>query len=102
MGHFTITLPNNQQGDVRCGTIRKKTLFLDLFGSNKQPNEIKKGYIVTVEPATENRKEYRLLKNKAGEWTNEDNEGFKVIIDDETSIAIKNAIDHYENLHLGK
>ena len=32
MGHFTITLPNNQLGDVRCGTIRKKTLFLGLFG----------------------------------------------------------------------
>jgi len=62
MGHFTIILPNNQQGDVRCGTIRKKTLFLGLFGINKQPNEVKKGYIVTVEPATENRKEYRYGK----------------------------------------
>ena len=99
MGHFTIALPNNQQGDVRCGTIRKKALYLGLFGSNKQHNETKKGYIVTVEPATENKREYRLLKNKTGEWTDDDNAGFRVAIEDETTLAIKKAIDYYESLH---
>ena len=99
MGHFTIALPNNQQGDVRCGTIRKMTFFLSLFGRNNQPKEVKKGYIISVEPATEIKKEYRLLKNKAGEWTNEDNEGFRVATDDETTLAIKKAIDYYESLH---
>jgi len=62
MGHFTIALPNNQQGDVRYGTIRKKTLLLNLFGSKKQHYETKKGYIVNLEPATESKMEYRLLK----------------------------------------
>src|SRR3954469_9231265 len=99
MGHFTISLPNNQQGDVRCGTIRKKTFFLGLFSNNKQYNEVKKGYIVTIEPATKNQVEYRLLKNEGGEWTAEDNEGFKVTADNETMLAIKKAIDYYESLH---
>src|SRR4051812_20421100 len=102
MGHFTIALPNNQQGDVRCGTIRKKLLFLGLFRNNKQHNEVKKGYIITIAPATKNPKEYRLLKNKAGEWTAEDNEGFRVVPENETTLAIKRAIDHYESLHGGK
>ena len=99
MGHFTISLPNNQQGDVRWGTIRKKVLFLSLFRSNKLKNEEKKGYIVKVEPATKDQKEYRLLKAKEGEWTSEDDGGFRVTPDDQISVVIKKAIDDYENGH---
>jgi hypothetical protein len=64
MGHFTITLPNNQQGDVRWGTLRKKTTLLNLFKAKKPDNEIRKGYIVKVASADSDQKEYRLLKLK--------------------------------------
>lgn len=99
MGHFTIILPNNQQGDVRWGTIKKKTLFLNLFRSNKLKGEEKKGYIVKIAPVLNNQNEYRLLKAKEGEWTSESNEGFQIAPDDEMSVAIKKAIDDYESRH---
>ncbi len=99
MGHFTITLSSNQQGDVRWGTIRKKSLFLGLFRKSRLNNEVKKGYIVKIEPAPQNQKEYRLLKTKEGQWTSEDNEGFRVTPDDQITVAIKKAIDHYESQH---
>jgi len=99
MGHFTIALPNNQQGDVRWGTIRKKSLFLDLFRKNRLNNEVKKGYIVHIEPASTNQQEYRLLKTKEGEWLSEGDEGFRVTPDDQISIAIKKAIDNFEGQH---
>jgi hypothetical protein len=99
MAHFTITLPNNLHGDVRCGTIRKKSFFLDLFKTNARQKEEKKGYIIKIEPASPEQKEYRLLKTMDGKWTTDDNEGFKVTADDTLSIAIKNAIDNYERQH---
>lgn len=99
MGHFTITLPNNQQGDVRWGTIKRETLFLNLFRGNKLKNEEKRGYIVKVASVPSNPKEYRLLKTKEGEWTSESNKGFQVTPDDEMGVAIKKAIDHYESRH---
>jgi|SRR5205809_3970510 len=99
MGHFTVALPNNQQVDVRWGTIRKKSLFLDLFRKNRLNNEVKKGYIVKIEPASKDQKEYRLLKTKEGQWTFEDDGGFGVTPDDQISLAIKSAIDNYESQH---
>jgi hypothetical protein len=99
MGRFTIELPNNQHGDVRWGTIRKKSLFLGLFKKNRLKNEVKKGYIIKIEPVSKDQKEYRLLKTKEGNWTFEDVDGFQVTPEDEISIEIKKAIDNYENLH---
>jgi hypothetical protein len=99
MGHFTIALSNNQQGDVRWGTITKKSSFLGLFRKNRLDNEVTKGYIVTIEPASKDQKEYRLLKTKEGEWTSEDDGGFRVTPDDQISMAIKKAIDNYESQH---
>src|SRR6476659_3917791 len=99
MGHFTIQLPNNQQGDVRWGTIRKKSLFLDLLKSKKSNNEVKKGYIVKIEPTFTGHNEYRLLKTKEGKWTSEDDGGFQITPDDEITASIKSAIDYYENQH---
>ena len=99
MGHFTINLPNNQQGDVRWGTIKKKSLFLDLFKSKKSNNEIRKGYIIRIEPTSIENNEYRLLKTKEGKWTSEDDGGFQVTPDDEISASIKSAIDNYESQH---
>ena len=51
MGQFTITLPDNLQGNVRWGTIRKMSLFLGLFKKNNLHNSVKTGYIVNIEPA---------------------------------------------------
>jgi hypothetical protein len=99
MGQFTITLPNDQQAEVRFGTIRKKSLFLGLFKKSRLNNEVKKGYIVKIEPSPHDKKEYRLLKTQEGKWTSEDNEGFRVTVDNEISVAIKNAIDKYESQH---
>jgi 23S rRNA maturation-related 3'-5' exoribonuclease YhaM len=99
MGHFTITLPNNLQGDVRYGTIKKKSLFLDLFKTKKLNNEVKKGYIIKIEPTSTEPNEYRLLKTKEGKWTTDDDGGFQVTPDDEISASIKSAIDNYESQH---
>jgi len=99
MGHFKINLPNNQQGDVRFGTIKKKSLFLDLFKSGKSKNEVKKGYIVRIESTPIEHKEYRLLKTNEGKWTYEDVGGFQVTPNDEMSASIKSAIDDYESQH---
>jgi hypothetical protein len=99
MGHFTITLPNNQQGDVRWGTVRKELISLNLFRANKSGNKIKKCYIVKVEPASAEPKEYRLLKTKEGDWTFEDDGGFRVTPDNEITLSIKRAIDNYEGQH---
>ena len=97
MGHFTITLPNNLRGDVRWGTIKKKSLFLDLFTTKKLNNEVKKGYIIRIEPTATGPNEYRLLKTKEGKWTSEDDGGFQVTPDDEITASIKTAIDNYEH-----
>lgn len=99
MGHFTITLPNNQQGDVRWGTVRKELISLNFFKGNKSGNQIKKVYIVKVEPTSIEQKEYRLLKTKVGNWTSDDHGGFLVTPDDEISLSIKKAIDNYESQH---
>lgn len=96
MGHFTIALPNNQQGDVRWGTIRKKSPVLDLFRKNRSNHEVKKGYIVKIESASKDGKEYRLLKTAEGQWTFEDDGGFGVTRDEPTILAIKAAIDNFE------
>jgi hypothetical protein len=99
MGQFTIALPNNQQGDVRWGTIRRKALSLNLFRRNKLNDEAKRGYIIRISAATKDQREYRLLKTKEGKWTSEDIGGFQVTPDDENLRAIKRAIDEYENQH---
>lgn len=99
MGHFTINLPNNLQGDVRFGTIKKKSLFLDLFKTKKSNDDIKKGYIIKIGPTSTEHNEYRLLKTKEGKWTSEEVGGFQVSPDDEICVSIKNAIDDYESQH---
>ena len=99
MRHFTISLPNNLQGDVRWGTIKKKSLFSDLLKGNRSNSEAKKGYIVRVEPTATEHKEYRLLKTMDGKWTSEDVGGFQVTSEDEISASIKSAIDNYESQH---
>jgi hypothetical protein len=98
MGQFIIDLPNNLQGNVRWGTIRKKSSPLGWFKKGLD-NEVKKGYIIQIKPASKDQKEYRLLKTKEGNWTSEDDSGFKVTPDDKISVEIKKAIDNYESQH---
>jgi hypothetical protein len=95
MGRFAISLSNNQLADVRWGTVRKKFLFFSLLKKNRL-SETKKGYIVTIEPASKDPKQYRLLKNEQGNWTFE-NEGFQSSPDDPITDEIKKGIDNYES-----
>ena len=97
MGQFTIVLPNNLHGNVRWGTIRKKHSFLEFFNRKKSGNEVKKGYIIKIETAFKEQKEYRLLKDKEGNWASEDDGGFQVTPNDPITGEIKKAIDDYEN-----
>jgi hypothetical protein len=94
MGHFTIQLPNNLHGDVRCGTIRKKTLLLNLFKRSKP--DVKRGYVVKIEPSSTTASEYRLLKTMDGKWLSESIGGFQVSQDDDMTASIRSAIDNYE------
>jgi hypothetical protein len=99
MGHFTISLPNNVKGDVRWGKVMKKgTHFFNLFLPWKKINrEEKTGYIIKVDPAVENRAEYRFFKTKEGNWS-QDVEGIKQL-ESETEIAIRKAIEAHEHLN---
>jgi hypothetical protein len=99
MGHFTIILPNNREGDVRWGTVRKKMSFMNLFQKNKIKDEVRKGYIVRIESVKTGQKTYRLLKTKEGQWISENIPGFSVAYDNEESQAIKKAIDEFESRH---
>jgi hypothetical protein len=84
MGHFTINLPENKQGDVRWGTVSKQKFSL----FHKSKSESKKGYIVNVSDAN-NKIEYRLFKFQIGEWSKDPEGQIKL---DETDLLIKNAI----------
>jgi hypothetical protein len=92
MGHFTIKLPNNRLGDVRWGKVRKVALpFGWLFQKDK---DVKTGYIIKLSPGIVNQNEYRLFKTKDGRWFH-DPDGKKPV-EDEASIAIKQAIEQQE------
>ena len=93
MGHFTIHLPDNRQGDVRWGNVRK--LQFPCRGWKKK--EAKTGYIVTVDPAVEGKTAYKLFKTKEGRWS-QDPDG-KQLVEDTISISIKEAIEQHENQH---
>jgi hypothetical protein len=86
MGHFTINLPDNKQGDVRWGKVKKLEMNLNVFSRSKPKNEPKTGYLVKIAPNAE----HRLFKSKNGEWT-KDVDG-KIALNDEPLISIKKAI----------
>jgi len=92
MGHFTITLLNNSQWDVRFGYVFKKTLLFHFFKKNKLHNDKRKGYVVMNKS---DQKEYRLLKTSDGKWSETEEAGFN-IYNDETVMSIKEAIDDFE------
>jgi hypothetical protein len=90
MGHFIITLPKNRQADVRYGTVRKATLrVLDLLHLRKMQCEERRGYMVRIDTGSGAHNSYLIFKNLEGEWMPQE--------DDETTTAIKVAIDAYES-----
>jgi hypothetical protein len=93
MGHFTIHLPDNRQGDVRWGKVRK--LQFPLLGLTRKRNEEKTGYIVTIDPAVEGKSTYKLFKTKEGQWS-QDPDG-NTQVEDTILLAIKEAIEQHEN-----
>lgn len=98
MGHFTIDLPAERKGKVRFGKILRETVnFFDLFQRRGYNKEERTGYIIKIAPAAGDKKIYHLLRSGKGEWLTESGGGFQIAEDDEISIAIKLAIDEYEN-----
>ena len=99
MGYFTIDLPGRITGEVRFGKVMRKLVpanLFDLFRKKPSGSEEKTGYIVKIGEG----QLYRLLRTKEGEWLNESDSGFPVAKDDDTSLAIKKAIEEYEqSLH---
>jgi hypothetical protein len=92
MGHFTINLPGNRQGDVRWGKVRKLQLpFLWLTKKNK---DIKTGYLVKITPAFDSISEYKLFKSNEGKWS-QDPDG-RIEMADKMAIVIKEAIEQRE------
>ncbi|MDO6432655.1 hypothetical protein Q4E93_18765 [Flavitalea sp. BT771] len=99
MGYFTIDLPGNIKGEVRFGKVMRKLISINPFNLLKRnglKREERRGYIVKIAEG----QLYRLLRTMEGEWLNESDSGFQVAKDDETSLAIKKAIEQYEqSLH---
>ena len=92
MGHFTIQLPDGQQGAVRYGTVKRTSLLLNFFSKNKLKAEAKTGYVVRMDK--KEREEYWLFKSKDGHWS-KDVEGEQAL-DSDLYRAIKNAISEKE------
>jgi hypothetical protein len=109
MAHYIMDLPGNINVDVRKGKLFKKRAgFLNQWPWIKISSEVRTGYIVTVENVLhKNKTEYHLVKTKAGKWlAGEDHElspAIKIrgkwhpLADDLITLAIKKAIDDYEN-----
>jgi hypothetical protein len=95
MGYFTIDLPGRIKAEVRFGKVMKKVILpnlFDLFRMKGAKKEERRGYIVKIGEG----QLYRLLRTKEGVWLNDSDSGFPVAEDDETSLAIKKAIEEYE------
>ena len=96
MAYFSINLPNNIYGEVRCGKVSKleKPLFKLFTPWRNSNNESKTGYIIRLKSAFVNETEYRLFKTKEGHWS-QDVEG-KMEVEEPLAKAIKKAIEEHE------
>ena len=90
MGHFTITLPSKEIGDVSWGHVGKMTISFNFFKKKKPQPPFATGYIIKVR-----QQEYRLFKSSTGEWST-DPDGTETLNED-ILLSIKNAILHKEN-----
>ena len=96
MGYFTITLPNNIEGQVRWGKVFKKHMspLSLLMPWRKLHTESKTGYIIKLKSAFVNETEYRLYQAKDGHWS-QDVEG-KVEVQEPITLAIRKAIEDHQ------
>jgi len=109
MAHYTIDLPGNITVDVHKGKLfKKKAGFFKQWPWIKFSSEVRTGYLVTVENLLQKMKtEYHLLKSKEGAWLAPEEYELSLAIkiqgrwhpltDDPITLAIKKAIDDYEN-----
>ena len=109
MAHYTIDLPGDIKADVRQGRVfKKRLLFAKRWPWIKINSEVRTGYLVIVEDALhKNKNEYHLLRTKEGKWqphaAHEPNAAIKIrkkwqpVADNFITLAVKKAIDHYEN-----
>jgi len=98
MAQFIIDLPNNRQGNVKTEIMKKaKKSFKNLFSPWKKiNNEEKIAYIVYVEPGYDIN-EYHFLKTKEGKWLESGEDKWLREGEGTFNMAIKKAIDEYEN-----
>ena len=106
MGHFTISLPHHCQGSVSTGKVIKlKNGLLGLLPWNNMEKVERMGYIIKVEPPLSGRHEFHVFKTNEGKWLQEgkDNSPLKKSKlrkeEEALTLAIKTAIDDYENAH---
>jgi len=106
MAHYIINLPGNMQADVRHGKVFKKHAGLfKQWPWVKVRAEERTGYIVTLQPAADDSAaQYHFLKTQQGQLQQDDlspavkaNGKWLPAADDKITIAIKKAIDDYEN-----
>jgi hypothetical protein len=95
MGYFTISLPNNLEGEVRWGKVKKeKAIFNLLVPWKKAIMECKTGYTVKLKSAFVNTTEYRLYQSQEGHWS-QDADG-RLEVKDPIALAIRRAIEDHE------
>ena len=105
MAQFTINLPGGMRGEVRQGKVfKKRAAFTKQWPWIRLAADERRGYIVTVD---NNGIQYHLLKTGDGKWpaaTGPDMElaikaegKWQPVKDDNITLAIKKAIDDYEN-----
>jgi hypothetical protein len=96
MGRFTIYLPNNITGEVRCGKAAKlNRMFISSFLPWKKGRSVGKTiYTILIQSNTIYQLEYRLFKTREGYWS-EDVEG-KEELEAPLVLAIIKAIEEHE------
>lgn len=97
MGQFRIPLPNNQYGDVRSGTVKRKQFnILEILRLKKDKLRRSVGYIVKVRPVLGDIPEYHFMRSKDGTWLAKSDCDWVREGDGSMSEIIKSAIDDYE------
>ena len=108
MAHFTVRLPGNIEADIYKGKIFKKSLSLLSLFKRGQKDAALTGYIAMVPVAgIDQKNEYHLARTATGAWAQAAEEPglsikikgrWNAIEDDAITVAVKNAIDEYENI----
>jgi len=97
MGCFTITLPGNRNARVSFGKVTRASLNpFRLFQKAKRAHNVRTGYMIIVTSPKGDPRLYHLLKSSDGQWLPKGDQGFQVSAEDETSMALKKAIDEYK------